>query len=330
MKRAIAARTCRIAVPVLVLLQLSACALPDLRPFAEATASVDLAVRQARELVVSDLNALAGELETQVPAASAEVDALREAARNFSAEWTQRVDTVEALLAYSDSLASISQAGRLGGADSQAVAESFNKLLVSVPSVTARVPAAAVDLTAWIGREVARVRAHRSLGRSVEAAHPIVLEIAALIAADFDVIAANLPQNFILAEALLENQYGDLVRYRERLIERRARVSARIEAVPANSAIPATDQEEAMIVARLLAEAEAWHGPYLAEVARIATRRALALEIATQAKAAVERWARVHGEIAQSLEAGRLPEIGVLVNKARELQALVDRLEETE
>jgi hypothetical protein len=291
---------------------------------------VDLAVRQSRELVVSDLNALAGVLEAQVPAASTEADALREAARNFSAEWTQRVDTVQALLAYSDSLASISQAGRLGAADSQAVAESFNKLLVSVPSVTARIPAAAVDLTAWIGREVARVRAHRSLGRSVEAAHPIVLEIAALIAADFDVIAANLPQNFILAEALLENQYGDLVRYRERLIERRARVSARIEAVPANSAIPVTDQEEAMIVARLLAEAEAWYGPYLAEEARIATRSGLALEIATQAKAAVERWARVHGEIAQSLEAGRLPEIGVLVNKARELQALVDRLEETE
>jgi hypothetical protein len=329
MKQAIAARKCRIAILVLVFLHLSACALPDLRPFAEATASLDLVVRQTRALVVRDLTAVADEFETRVPASSTQVRALRDAASAFSVEWAERVETVQALLAYSDSLASISQAGRRGSDNSQVVAESFNKLLDSVPSVTAQIPAAAVDLTAWIGSEVARVGAHRSLVRSVEAAHPVVLEIATLIAADFDVIAANLPQNFILAEALLQNQYGDLVRYRERLVERRARVSARIEAMPANSAIPVTDQEEAMMVARLLTEADAWYGPYLAEEARIAMRRDLAIEIATQAKATVERWARVHGEIAQSLEDGRLPEVGVLVNKARELQALVDRLGET-
>lgn len=315
-------------LPLLLLVLGESCTLPDLHPFATATADLDLAVRQTQDFVVDDLRSLAAEVEHQVPSASAEARELESAAEIFSAEWTKRTSAMQALLAYSNSLANIADAGKKGSENSRALAESVNKLLGAIPSVTAQIPAAAIDVTAWIGAEVARVRAHRSLAKSVDEADPIIREVAAIIANDFGVVAASLPANAILAEALQQKQYGELLKYRNKLIARRASVSRRIGDLAESTAISATDEQEAVLVARLLNEADAWYLPYSEERDEIVRRSRMASRIATKAQAAVIDWARIHGEIGRALEDGRAPSTETLITKAKEIQELVERLGE--
>lgn len=306
----------------------SSCELPDLKPFAEATARLDSAARQTRDSLVEQLTGLASQIESQVPSAKAEADSLRKAAQDLSDEWRVRIQATEALLAYSESLANIASAGESGAEGARALGESVNELLGSIPSVTAQIPAAALNLTAWIGGIVSEVRAHESLSKSVAAAHPTITLVAPLIAADFQVVARNLEGTQILGETLLNKQYGDLLTYRTHLLERQLAVANRIKSLATGTAIPKTDSDEATMVAHLLRDADSWHSPYSNKLEALHTRVRLHSQLATEAQETVLQWAKLHGELAEVLASQRAPSVATLLNHAKQLEGLIKKLQE--
>ena len=312
-----------LACLLLLGLGLAGCrSVPDLRPFAEATASIDLAANGVHDLVVSDLDSLAASASD-----SEERKALRKAREAFSTEWGVRLQATEALVGYAGSLASIAEAGEGGAQGARALAGSVNRLLSSIPGVTTQIPAAVTDLASWIKGEVDRVRAAETLADAVARAHPVVRDIGAILAKDFGTVDSKIGGNVFAALAVIDREYGDLPRYREALERRRGAIASSIaKAVDEGAPIPGEQVAEMDTVTSLLDQADSWYGPYRERLELASSRGETGKLAARKAKEAIERWVRLHGEVVDALQERRAPSASVLSNKAMELRALVERL----
>jgi len=299
---------------------------PDLKPFADATAEIDLAANRTYDFVVEDLTALAQQAPNRTQQDRAVRSGLENARNNFSGEWKIRLEATAALVEYSASLASIAAAGMEGSEGAHALANSANELLGSIPNVTAQIPAAAINVAAWIKDEVDKVRAAESLAAAVKEADPAIKQIANILAEDFATVAARIDGNVVAAQTLINYQYGSIPTYHASLIERQKAVATRIEKLSVETAISDKDVKEAKLIAELIEKIEPEYSAYREAYDGAASRGITEKAIAIKAQEAVHTWARLHGAIDEALSEKRTPSAALLTNKALELEELVDKL----
>jgi len=200
------------------------CKLPDLSPFAEATASVHTATVEAGSIVVEDLEHLA-RLETEDP--EFEGYPVR-----FRQEWQERLALMGDLVGYSDALAAVVSSAGQFGENASSLADSVSSLLGAAGLDPAAVlPAAAVQTVVSAGEAIVTVKAQRDLAVAVELADPGIQEVARLVDEDLaeildDLLAANGVWADI--EAGIKRKYvrerGVDLAYRELLVSLRGQV----------------------------------------------------------------------------------------------------------
>jgi hypothetical protein len=169
----IARKSQRSAILLSAVILLSSCSLPDLQPFATSTAELSSAVAASGEVVTAALE------ENQMPAE----------ARSFGDQFAVRTKAMAAFVEYSDSLASIAAAGKKGAANAGKVADAFNGLLGQVGSLiplpgAELLSSGLVDVLKEGYALVATVRAAQSMKSAVEAADPIIQNLAKIVGAD--------------------------------------------------------------------------------------------------------------------------------------------------
>jgi len=297
--------------------------IPDLKPFTEATAEIDLAANKTHDFVVLDLTKLASQAPNH---ASAERKAIEGARDDFSKEWKIRLEATAALVEYSASLASIADAGMTGSDGAKALGDSVNQLLGSIPSVTAQIPAATINIAAWVKGEVDMVKAADSLAAAVRQADPVIKNVSSILANDFGIVANKIDINVIAAQTLINYQFGSVPSYREALIKRQDAIATKIANVNAGNAIPNTYVTEMKLVAGLIEKIEPEYIAYCSAYDGAANRGTAQKAIAIKARDAVIVWARLHGDLDESLSEERAPSVAILTNKALELKDLVDEL----
>ena len=180
---------------LLALFVLSGCpSLPDVRPFAEATAEVDLAVNEIHDFVVTDLKEISTHAKSLKDSNGEPYDTqkLDEVTQIFSDEWNKRASVTAAMVAYSDSLAAIVNAGKSGADSARDLANAANGFLAIVPNLGA-IPDTIIDLSAWLKDKIDVIRANRSLHEAMRDAHPVVDQIADILVDDFDSVAKKSP-----------------------------------------------------------------------------------------------------------------------------------------
>lgn len=307
-------KSATVAAAVLVL---AACgSLPDVAPFADATAEVHRSVDAAGSAAVGALRGV-GERWTD-----AERERLDQAVASIEKDWEERRAATAALVDYADALASLAAAGASGGEAAREVAAGVEGLLGKLGVSGAISASGVVEFAALVSGAVAEARAAGSMGRAVEAAHPAVLRAAALLDADLAdaavlVEAARVP----LRSARKAAHAGDLD-YRAALVERRARLVAECAAaIRAGTPPPTPSLHDADVQLNLT---QSWYAPLESSLAAIDARLDEDLALIARTRRLLAAWADAHGSLGAALEAGR----GVNVRRLLALAEDVRRLAE--
>ena len=148
--------------------------LPDARPFADASATLAVAVKSSGQALTDSLRDAGS-----AASSSSDAKAYEELVGKFDAAWAERVKAVQGVAAYSEAIADVIDAGREGEETVKKVGDSLQGLAsaVGIPLAGPAV-AAASEISQFIAGRVALVRASRKLEEALAQAQPAVERIA--------------------------------------------------------------------------------------------------------------------------------------------------------
>lgn len=186
---------------LLALLLCCACAsLPDVQPFATQTTRMSTAIGEGYTQTETLL------LETQYGAS--QTAKLRE-------DWKETRDALNAMVAYSDALAALADAGGKGREAAESVADAVQGVANVLGAGT--IPELAVELFATINDEIAKIRARKDMADAVNAAQPAINIFAEIVAEKIRLLgilnaaaADEVLTQYELANQRLTDYYGQL------------------------------------------------------------------------------------------------------------------------
>src|SRR5262245_39255386 len=123
--------TCVATILSLLWLAAAGCHTPNVKPFGDAAAEMQSAVRQAYNTTWSRLDAYEALDKTtggKIPRAASNHPANR-----FTNAWTLRLQVMEAMVSYSESLANIVAASETSAANARAISDQAAKLVEATP-----------------------------------------------------------------------------------------------------------------------------------------------------------------------------------------------------
>jgi chromosome segregation ATPase len=209
---------------VLVIALLSACAdIPDIKPFADATANLATATDKGYR-----------QTEAQLAMLQAENPDLQDQAKKSLQElhdrWKPTKEAMNALVGYTDSLAALADAGNTGKEAANKLTNSFEGLygavgqLVPLPGISAGVKTA-FDAIGAVNGVIAKMRAHNSLKDAAEDAAPAVQVVAKVLAENFVFLEQLSRSAGTAGSAAVENKHHGLLDYHQALVENDTRIT---------------------------------------------------------------------------------------------------------
>jgi hypothetical protein len=167
----------RSAAVLLPLLATACAALPDTSGYNTATIEVRQAVAAAGRLAASQIDAAADTIRD--PEAHRSV---RESGQAFTAAWATTLRSMDAAVAYAESIGAITQAGNNGAESARQVAGSVSTLASTIGVALGPAAGAITDTAAFLNTQIARIRAARSLAASLNAADPAIMRLHTIMA----------------------------------------------------------------------------------------------------------------------------------------------------
>jgi len=307
--------TPRLLVGFAFALLLAGCQTPDLKPFADASGALVSGINQGGDMAIAPL---AGQA-VMINGVLVEPGAPDHPAAKLGALWTERRAAADALLAYSESLAAISDAAANRKANASTLVDSVRHLAAAVPGVNVSSNAAG-DLVVFVLGAGIEVKAWHDMDAAVNSADPAIQAIAGVLKQDFAALAAEL-------ESVSLNQLMTATTPALREVER---LYAPVrEKQKAQRLLLANDLSNVSAAAELLRldSLRAGLEPDLtalqAEKRRLEDTRAAGRDFYAAAGGAIDAWAAAHHDLVSSFEEHRGPNLKLLAARAQELNALV-------
>ena len=162
------------AVALLVSLSV-ACRIPDLKPFSDATAAMATALKLGFERTEAALREAAETADDQ--------SEFKKAVRELDIRWKPTRRAVSALVAYSDSLTSLAEAGKNGRQTMAELTDTVTELSAAVGAIPLTGTAAKVIET--VGAKIIELQAERDIRKAVVKAAEAVDTLAPLLSDNF-------------------------------------------------------------------------------------------------------------------------------------------------
>ncbi|HEU4479974.1 MAG TPA: hypothetical protein VFR80_15750 [Pyrinomonadaceae bacterium] len=213
-----------ITIVVMCSLICACTSIPDIQPYADATANLATALNKGFAHTENQLSVLQAEnpdLELQAQTTLIE---LRK-------RWKPSKEAINALVAYTDSLAALANAGKTGKEAANRLTSSFEGLynavaqLVPIPGLPAGVQTAFNAIGA-INGVIARMRAKRALKEAAEEAAPAVKTIADVLAANFQELANLSEAAGNAAAAGYRNKHHGVLDYHQTLVDNETTITS--------------------------------------------------------------------------------------------------------
>jgi hypothetical protein len=313
---------------LIVVLSCAACGtLPDLEPFASATAELQKAVSTSHDSVYNELSVLA----SQYP----DDEEFKSFPKQFSDAWGPRITAMEALVHYSDSLAAIASAAKEGRKDAEALAGSLESLVASVGGPMGAVSSSVGGrIAVSLYGAIQEIRASKALDKAVIAADPLVQEVSTLILQDFITLEQLLdpPRLEASMEAAIKrtytNDYNADPAYRKQLMGKQKEAIGAVEQERGKTPIDASALKVA--IDRLselntqLAATNDWNDKLNRDLAAMRNRFAAQRIIIAKTKKGIQEWQKIHHSLALALQRNKeRPNFRILLNTALEIQSLL-------
>lgn len=350
-----------VALPGLLGVLLAGCGtIPDLQPFADSTSQVASAVRSSGKLAVTDARTLvtayaadardarrvAGEVsDKERPAKVSEAEGLEQSASRLKERtgalelsWASNVRMIDAIVAYSDSLASIAAAGKKGQESAAATGAALKNLLSSFDAAVPIVGAVAevAPIAAKLYGQVAATLAAKSLEKAVIEAQPAIDDAARVLTANLGNLAAINHALFRELPAVLQDPARAGFDARSERGVLKAAIAAHDELrTEINTAIRNAADSAGREVAlqplsvrtrqleAIIAASQAKLAPVDQKIAAERARGALQAQFIVAAQSAVAEWAVYHRRLGGALQERKIPSVDSLKATANDLRELV-------
>jgi hypothetical protein len=284
--------------------------LPEVGPFVDATAELRSAVVASGSTAVTELRLM--------PDGGGSADRLAQM-------WSGRVQAVDALVFYADSLRSIFKAGQQGGQAARALADSVTGLAQGVGVV---IPAAgalpvAADAATFVYSHIALIRASNSLEEALVNAQPAVKRIAVVLAQDLratDEILQTANAD-IRQRTLIKHQVE--WRFREDLLAEQTALYAK-----ARGDRTAADEARLFDIDRLLISTKVWYDPLQNELKQAEHRLRAGRQLLAAAVQIIGQWADAHEQLVLAVRDRRTLNTQALVQAAVDIRDLIKRVRE--
>ncbi|MCB1860052.1 MAG: hypothetical protein KDI63_17410 [Gammaproteobacteria bacterium] len=289
---------------LLLVLFLAGCTLPNLKPFADATAELHAAVVETDSAVRLTLTEAGAESE----------------AERLGQELALRIAALSAVVNYSDSLAQIAAAGKSGSESAGNLSDALNGFLGALSAPT--LPSNYIALAKSLYGLVAEVRAARSFSRAVETADPAIQGMAQVLIADFGDLEALLAQSLVpVQQALLDNNDNhEIVDYRMQLERRRRQLEVQLSGNTEDAGTIRSLKE----INDLIDMTRDRYEPLAEQLAEIAQRTNRQILLVRASKTALRQWADIHGELGNSIAQGISPNTRLLISTVIETRKLIN------
>jgi hypothetical protein len=193
---------------------LTACKVPDLKPFSDATTAMVTALKQGFEASRSSLSAAADTANDDTTFKTHLVE--------LDAKWKPTREALSALVAYSDSLAALAEAGKKGPETMARLTGAIGDLAKAVGAIP--IPAAGVEIVNKVGAKLIEMQASRDIRKAVAAANDAIELMAPILKdtfADLRVIHGAAGRTYAARvqseSSILANYYQSLGGEQERL-----------------------------------------------------------------------------------------------------------------
>lgn len=213
-----------ITIVVMCSLLCACTSIPDIQPYADATANLATALNKGFAHTENQLSLLQAENPDLQGEAGSTLRELRK-------RWKPSKEAINALVAYTDSLAALANAGKTGKEAANKLTSSFEGLynavaqLVPFPALPAGVHTAFNAIGAVNG-VIARMRAKRALKEAAEEAAPAVKTIADVLAANFQELANLSAAAGNAAAAGYRNQHHGVLDYHQTLVDNETTITS--------------------------------------------------------------------------------------------------------
>lgn len=216
--------TTKLVAVILTITLVSACtSIPDIKPFADATAALSTALNKGYLHTESQLATLQSENPDLEDEAKNTLEELRK-------RWKPTKEAMNALVAYTDSLAALADAGKTGAESAKKLTDSFEGLynavgkLAPLPGISIGVKTA-FEAIAKINGAIARMRARRALKDAAEDAAPAVQVISIVLAENFKELERLSKSAGIAASAAVHHKNQGLIDYHQTLLDNDVRIN---------------------------------------------------------------------------------------------------------
>ena len=312
---------------------LGGCAsLPDTRGYTAASIQVKEAVGTTGDVVQAELSSAINAGATT---------ANDESVKKLKAAWAATMSSLDAMVAYAQSIEQIVDAGNKGAESAQQVGASVKKLVdaVKVDATTgasAKLVQLSADTVAFVYGEYAKHIAAKSLEEALDNFGPSMVKISALVkaqVADARMLFVEQIEAQVQQLDAGESGYGDWIKKKGELNEKQKTATSQLLALtpPRSSSDPAKVND----VKTTLAQLEIAHqqiAPYLIEynekLKAIRQREKAGLSILGASENAVAAWGVAYQQLAQAVKERRPVNVDSLIAAVAEVRTLSQRWRE--
>jgi hypothetical protein len=329
------------------------CQAPSVTPFGEATAQVHAAVRLAYHTTLSRLDVYeAVEKDTGQPIQRA---AREHPANRFTNHWALRLQVLDAMVSYSESLVHIVGAGDTSKANARAISEQAAKLVEATP--WAVYGDAAKSIFQTVHGLAVSVAQYRSIAQAVNKADEVVQRSAEAIGQDMDSLGRMLgalhedQEAGIIAKYNHHRAYVNAVRasrsaVEDKVLQQRQKVEeARLGLLEARLAENPRERLEDLaaklqqketnlkLVLAALQECDelrervaAQERAFQSEMAASRELRRVSLDLVASTREAIRIWAAAHKDLRLAIAEKRQPNVQLLVSAALEIRETIQKM----
>jgi hypothetical protein len=217
--------TTKLVTLVVISSLLCACtSIPDIQPFANATATMATALNKGFAHTENQLSVLQAENPDLEDEAEESLNELRK-------KWKPSKEAINALVAYTDSLAALANAGKTGREAANKLTNSFEGLynavaqLFPIPVLPGAVKTA-FDAIGAVNGVIARMRAKKALKEAAEEAAPAVKTIAEVLAANFEELGKLSQAAGNAAAEAYRNKHHGVLDYHQTLVDNETSITS--------------------------------------------------------------------------------------------------------
>jgi len=303
-------------------LLLGGCTTPDLKPFADSTAGLHQATVQTRDIVKTELR------EFKKAELFKDPDVLDNAEKVIPASFDARIKYMEAIVAYSDSLAAVADAAKNSQANAQALGDSVKGLADAVGPYGAAV-GQAIPIFVTVAEKAEEAWAVHTLRQATKKAEPYIKGGAIIMESDMKNVRKILLRNEQPLIQKMEEPYANDLLIREEVIRLRNQETKKLlEALK-------QDNQGASVAAfntniaeydKALENINQWYDPLQQREAEVTTRIEQEAQMVLNTYHGFQQWEKVHADLVTALENNRQPNIRELVRTVLEIKTEIDNL----